>query len=167
MSRLDDAEVALLGELLVQTSATTVRLHGELDLVTADALRALLAEAAAEKPAKVVVDITDVPFVDVISLSTILAAAAAMRERGAGRGCPPSRGGPQPVCAPVVPGAQRGGRARACAADAAHRQQLRSPAASVSPHTVRARRAAWASLSRDRADPAMEHACARRSLPAR
>src|SRR3954471_3921335 len=83
MSRLDDAEVALLGELLVQPSATTVRLHGELDLVTADALRALLAEAAAEKPAKVVVDITDVPFVDVISLSTILAAADAMREREA------------------------------------------------------------------------------------
>jgi anti-sigma B factor antagonist len=73
----------MLGELLVQPSATTVRLHGELDLVTADALRALLAEAAAEKPAKVVVDITDVPFVDVISLSTILAAADAMREREA------------------------------------------------------------------------------------
>ena len=81
MSRLFDAEVALLGELLVQPSATTVRLHGELDLVTADALRALLAEAASEEPAKVVVDITDVPFVDVISLSTILAAADAMRER--------------------------------------------------------------------------------------
>src|SRR3954449_2497966 len=73
----------MLGELLVQPSATTVRLHGELDLVTVDALRALLAEAAAEAPPKVVVDITDVPFVDVLSLSTILAAADAMREREA------------------------------------------------------------------------------------
>jgi anti-sigma B factor antagonist len=73
----------LLGELLVQPSGTTVRLHGELDLVTVDALRALLAEAAAEDPVKVVVDITDVPFVDVLSLSSILAAADAMREREA------------------------------------------------------------------------------------
>jgi anti-sigma B factor antagonist len=73
----------MLGELLVQPSATTVRLHGELDLVTVDALRALLAEATADIPPKVVVDITDVPFVDVLSLSTILAAADAMRERAA------------------------------------------------------------------------------------
>jgi anti-sigma B factor antagonist len=73
----------MLGELLVQPSATTVRLHGELDLVTVDALRALLAEAAAELPPKVFVDIADVPFVDVLSLSTILAAADAMRERHA------------------------------------------------------------------------------------
>jgi anti-sigma B factor antagonist len=72
----------MLGELLVQPSATTVRLHGELDLVTVEALRALLAEAAADAPPKVVVDINDVPFVDVLSLSTILAAADGMRERG-------------------------------------------------------------------------------------
>jgi anti-sigma B factor antagonist len=72
-----------LGELLVQPSATTVRLHGELDLVTVDALRALLAEATADVPSKVVVDITDGPFVDVLSLSTILAAADALRENAA------------------------------------------------------------------------------------
>jgi len=73
----------MLGELLVQPSSTTVRLHGELDLVTVEALRALLAEAAADAPPKVVVDITDVPFVDVLSLSTILAAADQQRERDA------------------------------------------------------------------------------------
>jgi anti-anti-sigma factor len=73
----------MLGELLVQPSSTTVRLHGELDLVTVDALRALLAEAAVDVPDKVVVDITDVPFVDVLSLSTILATADSMRERDA------------------------------------------------------------------------------------
>jgi len=71
----------MLGELLVQPSATTVRLHGELDLVTVEALRALLAEATADAPGKVVVDISDVPFVDVLSLSTILAAADALRDR--------------------------------------------------------------------------------------
>ena len=73
----------MLGELLVQPSETTVRLHGELDLVTVDALRALLDEASAEPPPKVVVDITDVPFVDVLSLSSILATADSMRERDA------------------------------------------------------------------------------------
>src|SRR4051794_36610851 len=73
----------MLGELLVQPSMTTVRLHGELDLVTVEALRALLAEAAADAPAKVVVDITDVPFVDVLSMSTILAAADSQRDRDA------------------------------------------------------------------------------------
>src|SRR3954453_7062713 len=83
MSRLDDAEVALLGELLVQPSATTVRLHGELDLVTADALRALLAEAAAEKPAKGVVDVPDPAFVHVLRLSAAHARGAALREREA------------------------------------------------------------------------------------
>ena len=73
----------MLGELLVQPSATTVTLHGELDLVTVDALRRLLAKACADAPPKVVVDIYDVPFVDVLSLSTILAAADALRENGA------------------------------------------------------------------------------------
>jgi anti-anti-sigma factor len=73
----------MLGELLVHPSSTTVRLHGELDLVTVDALRALLAEATVDVPSKVVVDITDVPFVDVLSLSTILAAADSMREHDA------------------------------------------------------------------------------------
>ena len=73
----------MLGELLVQPSETTVRLHGELDLVTVDALRALLDEASAATPRKVVVDITDVPFVDVLSLSSILATADSMRDRDA------------------------------------------------------------------------------------
>jgi anti-sigma B factor antagonist len=73
----------MLGELLVQPSETTVRLHGELDLVTVEALRALLAEASAGSPQKIIVDITDVPFVDVLSMSTILAAADALRERDA------------------------------------------------------------------------------------
>jgi len=73
----------MLGELVVQPSETTVTLHGELDMVTVDGLRGLLAQACADTPHKVVVDITDVPFVDVLSLSTILAAADALRERGA------------------------------------------------------------------------------------
>src|SRR3954453_1664721 len=73
----------MVGELVVQPSVTTVTLHGELDLVTVDGLRRLLAKACANRPRKVLIDITDVPFVDVLSLSTILAAADQLRESGA------------------------------------------------------------------------------------
>jgi anti-sigma B factor antagonist len=72
----------VLGELVVQPSATTVTLHGELDLVTVDGLRRLLARACADLPRKVVVELSDVPFVDVLSLSTILAAADGLRDSG-------------------------------------------------------------------------------------
>ena len=61
---------------------TTVVLHGDLDLVTVEALRALLDDAVVNEPTRLVIDIADVPFVDVLSLSTILATADAVRERG-------------------------------------------------------------------------------------
>ena len=72
----------MLGELRVQPMATTVVLHGDLDLVTVEALRALLDDAVVGEPGPLVIDITDVPFVDVLSLSSILATADAVRERG-------------------------------------------------------------------------------------
>jgi anti-anti-sigma factor len=72
----------MLGELEVRPMVTTVVLHGELDLVTVEALRGLLEEAVAGDPSRLVIDITDVPFVDVLSLSTILATADAVRDRG-------------------------------------------------------------------------------------
>jgi anti-sigma B factor antagonist len=59
-----------------------VTLHGDLDLVTLEELRSMLDKACTGDPARVVIDLTDVPFVDVLSLSTILAAADAQRERG-------------------------------------------------------------------------------------
>jgi anti-anti-sigma factor len=73
----------MLGELLVQRTVTTLTLHGELDLVTVERLRRLLARAVDGNPLRLVVDLSDVPFVDVLSLSTILATADALRERGA------------------------------------------------------------------------------------
>lgn len=73
----------MLGELQVQREVVTVTLHGDLDLVTIDELRGLLAVACADAPPKVVIDLSDVPFVDVLSLSTILATADALREQGA------------------------------------------------------------------------------------
>jgi anti-anti-sigma factor len=73
----------MLGELLVRPAETMVVLHGELDLVTIEQLRELLEQACADAPAQLVVDLSDVPFVDVLSLSTILATADAQRERSA------------------------------------------------------------------------------------
>jgi anti-sigma B factor antagonist len=72
----------MLGELEVRPMVTTVVLHGELDLVTVEALRELLDAATAAGPHRLVIDIADVPFVDVLSLSTILAAADAVRDDG-------------------------------------------------------------------------------------
>lgn len=70
------------GELHVQSATVTLVLHGELDLLTVERLRALLDDACSEPGSVVVVDLTDVVFVDVLSLSTILAAADSLRERG-------------------------------------------------------------------------------------
>ena len=71
------------GELDIQPMLTVVTLHGELDMLTVDSLRQLLAAACLGDPDRVVVDLSDVPFVDVLSLSTILATADSLRERGA------------------------------------------------------------------------------------
>ena len=72
----------MLGELEVRPMVTTVVLHGELDLVTVEALRSLMDEAVMHDPTRLVIDISDVPFVDVLSLSTILAATDSVRDRG-------------------------------------------------------------------------------------
>ena len=72
----------MLGELQVAPDATVVTLHGDLDLVTIEELRGLLDQACLGDPDRVVIDLTDVPFVDVLSLSTILASADAIREYG-------------------------------------------------------------------------------------
>ena len=72
----------MLGELDVAADSTVVTLHGDLDLVTIEELRGLLEQACESEPDRVLIDLTDVPFVDVLSLSTILASADAVRERG-------------------------------------------------------------------------------------
>jgi anti-sigma B factor antagonist len=72
----------VLGELKVAAEATIVTLHGDLDLMTIEELRGLLDQACMNDPERVVIDLTDVPFVDVLSLSTILASADSVRDRG-------------------------------------------------------------------------------------
>jgi anti-anti-sigma factor len=71
----------MLGELRTEGAMTVVTLHGDLDLVTVDELRHLLAEAVAAGP-ELVVDLSQVAFVDLVSLSVILAAADTLRAGG-------------------------------------------------------------------------------------
>lgn len=72
----------MLGEVYIEAAATTVVLHGDLDLVTVDRLRALLRRACDAMPDRLVIDISDVRFMDVLSLSAILACSDSLRERG-------------------------------------------------------------------------------------
>ncbi|HEU5034310.1 MAG TPA: STAS domain-containing protein [Mycobacteriales bacterium] len=72
----------MLGELQVQPTVTVLTLHGELDIVTVDDLRRLLETACTTAPDLLTVDLSDVPFIDVLSLSVVLAAADALREHG-------------------------------------------------------------------------------------
>src|SRR3954464_3291584 len=73
----------MTGEVRVQPAGTTtVVLHGELDLVTIEELRALLAQACDQPLKRLIVDIADVSFLDLTSLSAILATADGLREHG-------------------------------------------------------------------------------------
>jgi anti-anti-sigma factor len=72
----------LIGEITIDESALTVVLHGDLDMVTVDDLRTMLDDDAAGPAPTVVVDLTDVAFLDVMSLSVILGTVDALRETG-------------------------------------------------------------------------------------
>jgi anti-sigma B factor antagonist len=72
----------MLGEVHMMSDVTVVRLHGDLDLVNVDALRDLLDDICKGDSARIVIDLGDVPFVDVLSLSVILGMADALREGG-------------------------------------------------------------------------------------
>jgi len=89
----------VLGEVQVTPDETVVTLHGDLDMVTLDELRALLDQACLGDPRRVVVDLGDVPFVDVLSLSTILASADAVREYGGALHVRGASGAVRRICA--------------------------------------------------------------------
>ncbi|MBV9488010.1 MAG: STAS domain-containing protein [Frankiaceae bacterium] len=72
----------MLGEVHVESDVTFARLHGDLDLGSADALRDLLDDLSASPTQHIVIDLCDVSFVDVMSLSVILGTADALRESG-------------------------------------------------------------------------------------
>jgi anti-anti-sigma factor len=69
-------------EVRVTPAMTVLTLHGDLDMATVDELRQLLDEAVATSSPAIVVELGDVTFVDLVSLSSILAAADLAREDG-------------------------------------------------------------------------------------
>jgi anti-sigma B factor antagonist len=70
----------MLGEVHVASEVTFARLYGDLDRVNVDALRELLDEVCASSSSRIVVNLCEVPFVDVLTLSVILGTADALRE---------------------------------------------------------------------------------------
>jgi anti-anti-sigma factor len=69
-------------EVQFMPDVTVVTLHGDLDIATVDALREVLDQAMAAGSSRIDIALADVSFVDVVSLSAILAAADATREAG-------------------------------------------------------------------------------------
>lgn len=61
-------------------AAVVVRLGGELDLYNADEIRAALGSAAADTPERMVVDLTEVEFVDSTALGVLVEAHNALPE---------------------------------------------------------------------------------------
>ena len=72
----------MLGELEVRPEVTVLALHGELDIVTVAEVRALLDAAVSTGCRRLVIDLSDVPFVDVLCLSAILATVDRLRDAG-------------------------------------------------------------------------------------
>jgi anti-anti-sigma factor len=70
----------MLGEVHVVSDVTFARLHGDLDRVSVDTLRDLLDDICSGPSPRLVIDLSDVGFVDVQSLSVILGTADALRE---------------------------------------------------------------------------------------
>jgi anti-anti-sigma factor len=70
----------MIGEVLVLADAAVARLQGDLDLVNVDSLRELLDDVCARLTPRVVVDLAEVQFIDVLSLAVILGAADGLRE---------------------------------------------------------------------------------------
>jgi anti-anti-sigma factor len=72
----------MLGEVFVMSDTTVARLHGDLDLVNVEALRDLLDDICSGTSTQIIIDLGDVLFIDVLSLSVILGAADGLREAG-------------------------------------------------------------------------------------
>jgi anti-anti-sigma factor len=69
----------------VRANAGTRRvLHpsGDLDLLTVDSLRSTLSDAISASDSDILIDLTEVEHVDIVALSSILAAADTLREQG-------------------------------------------------------------------------------------
>jgi anti-sigma B factor antagonist len=72
---------------------TTVRLHGEIDVLNVDQVRVSLVEALESGPSLIVVDLAELSFIDSTGLGAIIFGFQRARDRGVGfRLANPSRG---------------------------------------------------------------------------
>lgn len=60
----------------------TVALHGEVDVLTVDRVRQALAEAVAAAPAQIIVDLTELSFIDSTGLGALIFGFQRARDRG-------------------------------------------------------------------------------------
>ena len=72
-----------VSEIARTNGSTVVRLAGELDLYNAHVVREALIDAAAEGPARLVVDLSDVKFIDSTALGVLIEARTRMSNRRA------------------------------------------------------------------------------------
>jgi anti-sigma B factor antagonist len=77
---LTDAPITLELSVSEEGSETVVRAAGELDVNTAPELREQLARLVSEGARKIVVDLTDVSFVDSTALSVLVSALKRLRQ---------------------------------------------------------------------------------------
>jgi anti-sigma B factor antagonist len=71
-----DEEVPFLASVRLVSGTATVALHGEVDLATATQLRHCLAQALALSPKRLVIDMTDLRFIDASGLPALFWAAS-------------------------------------------------------------------------------------------
>jgi len=72
---------------------------GDLDLLTVDDLRAVLSDAISSSRSDILIDLTEVDHVDIVALSSILAAADTLREQGRALHVSAARADLRRVCA--------------------------------------------------------------------
>ena len=85
LERQGGLRLPALAELREDDGTVVVRLQGELDLHNAPELRAAFDEALARRPARLLVDLSDVEFLDSTALSALIQARKRQVERGAFR----------------------------------------------------------------------------------
>jgi anti-sigma B factor antagonist len=79
----EDLRQPVVAAVEQQGKATIVRLAGELDLYNADEARDALADASEQDPERIVIDLSEISFVDSTGLGVLVAARSKLKNRRA------------------------------------------------------------------------------------
>ena len=74
----------IVANLDAAPEATTLTLHGEVDVLTVDQVRVALEEALAARPRQIVVDLRDLAFIDSTGLGALIFGFQRARDAGIG-----------------------------------------------------------------------------------